>query len=134
MKEAFKYVKLGITIGWPLLAGAATLIGAYKAFLYENINENHLIHDNYEKIQKLEKNDNRLILNDKEIKVQLSNFNFKIEHIEDEVNDLLQNYKQIANYQQILRVEVKQLAEGKLNISEFWHYIDLEEHYVGNSK
>ncbi len=129
MKKTYKYVKIAITMGWPLLAGAATLLGSWKAFLYENINQTHLIRENTAQIEKLKKNDDMFKIYHQKIKDELSHYNLILSQQTDKVNDLLQKNKKIADYQQVLRVEVKEIAEGKLNISEFWHYVQLQEHY-----
>lgn len=136
MGNTLKYIKLAITIGWPLLAGAATLLGSYKAFVYENVNQRSLIQANHNQIQKIDNHVLSMSLSHKNINKNLSDDNLTITILKDKVNNIGVNLMKTTEYQQVLRKEVQALAEGKLNISEFWHYVDLinlerENKYVG---
>lgn len=138
MPVTLKHIKLCITIGWPLLAGAATLLGAYKALIYEGITQRHLIQENYKSISQINSAVTSINLSDKNLKINLAHDTITIALLNDKVKDISANLKNNTDYQQILRVEVKELAEQKLNVSEFWHYIKLMnfeegQYYVGHS-
>lgn len=127
MSKVFTYVKVGITIGWPLIAGAATLFGSYKAFLYEDITQKNLMQQNHKQIESLIRDTQRLDLTYKNINNLLSQRTLTIASLKDEINNLRVNLNKTIDYQQVIRKEVQDLAEGKLNTDEFWHYVNLIE-------
>lgn len=127
MSKLFTYIKVGITIGWPLIAGVATLFGSYKAFLYEDITQKNLMQYNHKQIELLLRDTQRLDLTYKNINNLLSQHTLTIASLKDEINNLSTNLNKTIDYQQVIRKEVQNLAEGKLNIKEFWHYVNLIE-------
>ena len=114
----FKKLLIVFQIVWPIIPSVGALIGVYRGYLKENVYQT----------QKIITIQNEIDTMKPEIKALMSkNYDFKLEL--KGMNDRIQNNSNrliiTDTYQQTLRKEVQRLAEGKLNISEFWHYVSL---------
>ena len=127
MDTTLQRLKFVLTILWPVIAGIVTLLTAYKGFLYESINQTNLIQANEQRI-------NHLYISRTEVKTNYSNLigeinmiHIKLVKLDDQNDNLAQDLQKATDYQETLRKEVQNLAETKLNISEFWRYVTLQK-------
>lgn len=126
-RKVLKYSKLIIPVLWPLLAGTAAFFAYYKAFLYENINEAKTISDNKQMIIHLSSDMH-------DVQNTIHKYNLEIEAIKDREGNTEHELNTTLTYQQVLRKEVRSLAESKLNITEFWNLMRIGKFYVGCAK
>lgn len=120
MKLKIAFIPLILSIFIPVLTGAATILMTYKTILYERFKEQKTIEDNYNKI-------NILNRESKETRETLKHLDIQILRVNDGLDRMNENINEIKNYQETLRKEVKEIAETKLNTTDFWHYINLSQ-------
>ncbi len=127
MDRNLRRLKLTLTILWPVIAGIITLLTAYKGFLYESINQTNLTQANEKKITQIYIMQTKVDTNYTNLVGEINNIHIKLVRLDDERMTLTHNLQQATDYQNTLRKEVQNLAETKLNISEYWRYVTLKE-------
>lgn len=113
-----KTLLLMFQIIWPIIPSVGALVGAYRGYVHENMYQT-------QKLMNVQREMHDLQLQVKNLIIYNSTYKLQMKGLVDGVDTNTNKISITDDYQQTLRKEVKELSEQKLNVNEFWHYVEL---------